>query len=220
MTHPEEEEWLRTAEGIKMNPDGRFGLQCVDPIDEFAQVLTGVPWPESVGGVNGARELLDRVPDRFWERHDNNPNDPNHLPQRGDWLVYGGDGINPHGHVCAALSVDVAGADVLQQDGYAEPRQFVDGGWYSAKPMHRARLGWSQPGTGPLLGWLRLRAENILDTGAAARIDVRQRCIVEQGDTMGLIALQFGVDVNALIAANPQIPDPNVIHVGQILNLP
>jgi LysM repeat protein len=221
-THPEEEEWLRTAEGVKMNPDGRFGLQCVDPIDEFAQVLTGVPWPTSVGGVNGARELLDRVPDQFWERHDNNPNDPHHLPQRGDWLVYGGDGTNPHGHVCVALSVDLSGADVLQQDGYAEPRQFVDGAWYSARPMHRARLGWHQRGTGSLLGWLRLRAEHIRDTGAAARLApaAPRQCIVEAGDTMGLIALQFGVELGALIAANPQVTNPDRIEVGQVLNLP
>jgi LysM repeat protein len=220
MTHPEIEEWLRTAEGVKMNPDGRFGLQCVDAIDEFAQTLTGVHWSESVGGVGGARELLDRVPDRFWIRIDNNPNDAGQLPQRGDWMVYGGDGSNWAGHVAATLTSDLAGADVIQQDGYAAPRQFVDGAWYSAKPAHRARLGYGQPGTGPLLGWLRLREENIVDTGAAARLGGPRQCVVEAGDTMGLIALQFGVDLQALIDANPQVSNPDVIEVGQVLNLP
>lgn len=220
MTHPEIEEWLTTAEGVKMNPDGRYGLQCVDAIDEFAQVLTGTPWPQSVGGVGGARELLDRVPDKFWIRIDNNPGDPSQLPQRGDWLVYGGDSINPHGHVCGLLEATVTGGRVIQQDGYAEPRQFVDGAWYSAKPAHTATLGWGQRGTGPLLGWLRLREENIRDTGAAARLAPAKvsQCVVEAGDSLSLIALQFGTTLDALRAANPGVSD--LIHPGQVLNLP
>jgi len=222
MTHPEIEEFLITAPGVKMNPDGRFGLQCPDVIDHFAQVLTGIPWQQSVGGVQGANQLLDVVPDKFWIRIDNNPNDPGQLPQRGDFLVYAGDQSNPWGHVCAALETSVSGAKVLQQDGFAAPHQFVDGAWYSAKPAHEAWLGYNQTGTGPLLGWLRLREEHIIDTGAAARLGTgsTRQCIVEAGDTMGLIALQFGVDVHALIAANPQVTNPDVIQPGQVLNLP
>jgi LysM repeat protein len=220
MTHPEIEEWLTTAEGIKANPDGRYGLQCVDLIDEFAQCLTGVPWPQSVGGVQGARDLLDVAPDQFWLRFDNNPNDPHHLPQRGDWLVYAGDGTNWAGHVAGTLEASVAGARVIQQDGYAEPRQFVDGAWYSAKPAHVASLGWGQQGTGPLLGWLRLKEENIRDTGAAGRLAkaAPAQCVVEAGDSLSLIAVQFGTTLDALRAANPGVSD--LIHPGQVLNLP
>ncbi|MGE5576126.1 MAG: LysM peptidoglycan-binding domain-containing protein [Syntrophothermus sp.] len=43
---------------------------------------------------------------------------------------------------------------------------------------------------------------------------------VQPGDTMFLIAQRFGVTLNALIAANPQIPNPNIIFPGQVLTIP
>lgn len=43
---------------------------------------------------------------------------------------------------------------------------------------------------------------------------------VVAGDTMWKIANDHGVTLDALIAANPQIPDPNMISVGQVINLP
>lgn len=44
--------------------------------------------------------------------------------------------------------------------------------------------------------------------------------IVQPGDTMSAIARRFGVSLQALIAANPQITNPNVIFPGQTLNIP
>lgn len=43
---------------------------------------------------------------------------------------------------------------------------------------------------------------------------------VKWGDTMRKIADRLGVNVNDLIAANPQVPNPNWIFPGQVLNLP
>jgi spore coat assembly protein SafA len=43
---------------------------------------------------------------------------------------------------------------------------------------------------------------------------------VQPGDSMFLIAQRFGVSLNALIAANPQIPNPNLIFPGQIVCVP
>ena len=51
---------------------------------------------------------------------------------------------------------------------------------------------------------------------------------IDQGDTyvvarceyMGLIAARTGVKLADLIAANPQIANPNLIYPGQVLNLP
>jgi LysM repeat protein len=42
---------------------------------------------------------------------------------------------------------------------------------------------------------------------------------VQQGDTISSIALQFGVSMDELIAANPEIP-PNAMPVGQVINIP
>jgi len=43
---------------------------------------------------------------------------------------------------------------------------------------------------------------------------------IAQGDTLSAIAKQQGTSVDALVKANPQITDPNLIIAGQDLNLP
>lgn len=44
--------------------------------------------------------------------------------------------------------------------------------------------------------------------------------VVKQHDSMWKIAKQAGVSLDQLIAANPQIADPNQIQPGQVLNIP
>ena len=44
--------------------------------------------------------------------------------------------------------------------------------------------------------------------------------IIQTGDTLFSIAQQFGVDLDELIAANPQIADPNIIFPGQFITIP
>lgn len=43
---------------------------------------------------------------------------------------------------------------------------------------------------------------------------------VAPGDSMWKIANDHGLALDALIAANPQVADPSVIEVDQVLNLP
>ncbi|MEE0775492.1 MAG: SafA/ExsA family spore coat assembly protein [Bacillota bacterium] len=47
-----------------------------------------------------------------------------------------------------------------------------------------------------------------------------QHYIVEKGDTLWLIAKRFGVSLEELIRANPQIKDPNKIYPGNRINIP
>ncbi|GAB7387473.1 hypothetical protein BSNK01_13100 [Bacillaceae bacterium] len=44
--------------------------------------------------------------------------------------------------------------------------------------------------------------------------------IVKKGDTMYKIAKKYGVSLNALIRANPHIPNPSLIFPGQIVYIP
>lgn len=46
------------------------------------------------------------------------------------------------------------------------------------------------------------------------------RYTVVPGDTMFFIAQRFGVSLNALIAANPHITNPNLIFPGDVLCVP
>ena len=156
-----QERWFVQAVGRSLNYDGHYGLQCVDAVDAYAEDIFGVPWQTCVGGVGGANQLLDVAPDAYWIRYNNDPNDPNQLPQRGDVVVYAGDGYNQFGHTAVVLKATRDGMNLLQQDGFAAPLQFVDNNWYSNKPAHIAWLGYDQPGTGPMLGWLRPRPEKI-----------------------------------------------------------
>ncbi len=44
--------------------------------------------------------------------------------------------------------------------------------------------------------------------------------VVQRGDTLWGIAQRYGVSLDALIRANPQIRNPNLIYAGQSVNLP
>jgi LysM repeat protein len=44
--------------------------------------------------------------------------------------------------------------------------------------------------------------------------------VVKQGDTLSSIASAYGVTVQAILAANPEITDPNRISVGQVILIP
>ncbi|MEG1537057.1 MAG: LysM peptidoglycan-binding domain-containing protein [Clostridiales bacterium] len=43
---------------------------------------------------------------------------------------------------------------------------------------------------------------------------------VRKGDTLWQIAKVHNISLDALIAANPQIPDPNYIMIGTLVNVP
>jgi spore coat assembly protein SafA len=43
---------------------------------------------------------------------------------------------------------------------------------------------------------------------------------VKRGDSLSAIAQQHGVSLSSLVAANPQISNPNLIHPGQQIHLP
>lgn len=47
-----------------------------------------------------------------------------------------------------------------------------------------------------------------------------QEYIVQPGDTMWLIAARFGVTLDELIRANPQIRNPELIYPGEIIRIP
>lgn len=144
--------WFATAVGTKMDPDGHYGLQCVDVIDHYAEYIFGVRWQDSVGGVAGAKDLLDRAPDEYWTRIDYYHG---FVPQYGDVLVFAGDGYNIWGHTAVTMKATISRITAVQQDGFAQPSRWVDGNFYSDKPVHVYNLNYSQNGTGRLAGVLR-----------------------------------------------------------------
>jgi len=43
---------------------------------------------------------------------------------------------------------------------------------------------------------------------------------VRNGDTLYMIARRYGISLEQLISANPQITNPNLIQIGQVINIP
>ena len=58
------------------------------------------------------------------------------------------------------------------------------------------------------------------DSGASAPGSAQTVHTVRKGDTLWGIARQYGVELTALIRANPQIKNPNLIYPGEAVNIP
>lgn len=63
-------------------------------------------------------------------------------------------------------------------------------------------------------------ANQVFGAGAEAEAAPASQYAVQAGDTMSSIARQYGIPVNELIALNPNISDPNVIGIGDAINVP
>lgn len=50
--------------------------------------------------------------------------------------------------------------------------------------------------------------------------DMPNTYTVVRGDTLYTIARRYGITLNELISANPQITNPNLIQIGQVINIP
>jgi len=77
----------------------------------------------------------------------------------------------------------------------------------------------------PGLGWWLYAGQVLIippvgSTPAAQPVPVGGTYIVQRGDSLREIALRYGISVYTLIAVNPQIPNPNLIYPGQVINLP
>ena len=58
------------------------------------------------------------------------------------------------------------------------------------------------------------------ETFSAAAATQTRTYIVKKGDTLWGIAKRYGVTLSALIAANPQIKNPNLIYPGNEVRIP
>ncbi|MGY4845513.1 CHAP domain-containing protein [Kocuria sp. MNB10] len=166
-------EWLDHAPGLAMDPDGSYGLQCKDVPDQFGIDVYQVGLFVALAGGD-ARTVLDGASPRYYDVIRNDPGNPGLIPRKGDVIVWGGNAVNPYGHVAVVLKADQQGVDVVQQDGFKAPLKafyFNDGSvrYYSQYPAHVARLGYWNAGTGMVSGWLRPKASAVVYTGADRR---------------------------------------------------
>ena len=153
-TTTKQEQWLNTAPGRSFNPDHHFQNQCVDAVDAYAEAIFGLPWQTCVGPVNGAKDLMTKAPPEYWTVIWNDGS-ADLIPQRGDVIVYDGWAANEYGHTAPVVSATRDHVELAQQDGFAPPLVFTDGGWYSNKPVHVVKYDYFLGGITRALGWLR-----------------------------------------------------------------
>lgn len=192
------EQFLTTSAGKFFNPDRFAGFQCKDVIDAFCLWLFG-DWINTVRPGNAAA-VFDQANPKYFTKTRNDPRNPNQVPKRGDIVNWGPSKAVPEGHVAIVVSADAKGMMVLEQDGYAQT---------AAKIIWR---GYTLPNGATVVGWLTPKVPN----------DKPAQCIVTAGDTLYLIAKQFGVTVQGLINANYKLvgANPNFLKPGWVLTLP
>lgn len=168
-------EWFTQAPGKRMNPDGAYGLQCQDVANQYTSDIFGNRPHDVIRPVGGARETMTSVNPGWVEVIWNDSSREDLIPRTGDIIIWDGSPLNRFGHIAVVISATRSGVRVLQQDGFAAPTRYVvhpdgrTGGWYSDKPAHIADLGYDNPGTGPVRGWLRPRHDRVKNTGAITR---------------------------------------------------
>jgi hypothetical protein len=197
VTNHAQEAFLTTAPGKSYNPDNFAGLQCKDVADAYCLAMFG-DWVNTIRPGNAAVAFDNANSTYFWKIR-NNPADPNQVPQRGDIINWGWSPAVPEGHIAVVLSATKTTVTVVDQDGYNQ------------RPAAVRTYPYTLANGAVVVGWLRPRV----------KADARPtQCKVVAGDTMYGIAKQFGVTLQALVAANPKVANINVLSIGQVLNLP
>lgn len=140
-TNASQEAWFASAPGTYMNPDGAYGYQCVDVADHYAQHLFG-NWAGTIGGGNANQLFPAKNPQYFTSIRYTGSN----RPERGDIVVWGGDGMNPYGHIAVVMSSTHSMMTVVQQNvgGTADHPARVDDMPYSGASMGTV-VGWLRP---------------------------------------------------------------------------
>lgn len=135
--------WTNGVLGKAIDMDGRYGAQCVDLINNYAnKVFPGVPWSKSLGGPDYARDSFATANSAYFDKLP-----VGNAPMAGDIVCIGGDrGNQGYGHVAIVESVGANGQlTVIEQNGF--------------KPTQGAyRDVLSAQDTGAIQGYLRAKS--------------------------------------------------------------
>lgn len=137
--------WLSSAVGRAMNPDGMYGLQCKDVADDYCIHLFG-NWQNTIRPGDALVCYKNANPDYFTKVP--YPS----IPPRGALVVWGAMRGNQYGHIAVVESADANGMTIIEQNGG------------SNKPAQRIRRGYNLLGVNPI-GFLIPKPEKILNKG-------------------------------------------------------
>jgi hypothetical protein len=157
MTTAYQEQWLTTAPGRQTDRDGDDSFDCVDVPKDYAQsIWANTTWRDVWPQAGNAKDMFWLANTEYVDLIANDPSNTDQIPQRGDIIVYAGNGVNPYGHIAVVLDADQSGVDVVQQDTYTQEAMTV------------GHLAYDNYGTGPCTGWLRPKFDATVTVQAAS----------------------------------------------------
>lgn len=183
-------------------PTNPFGGQCISLIDHIVQHFTNgqknLGYTNAIDGLKKARQQGLQVVD-------NNPNDPNLLPQVGDFFVMS---VPEHGfgHIGVVVSADVNGMHTIEQniDGYRDDNsngindQLEEGGGGYTRENYRDYTG--------VVGWFRLPYDNKKEGN---KVSIPTKNV--NGDIFSNLVTR--VDPNIMYSSSDRLPiDHIIIH--------
>lgn len=154
MGNARQQAFIKSAPGKYFNPDNAYGYQCKDLIDSYVVEIFGKSWVDTIRPGN-ANICFGNANPEFFTKIKNDPNNAALIPQYGDIITWGGNNINPYGHIAIVVSADQNGVSVIQQDGFLQSATW------------QGFLKYVNNGTGEVQGWLRPRPEKMVGGNAS-----------------------------------------------------
>lgn len=206
------EEWngnILNVNGRSVNFDGRYGIQCMDLWNFWQEELGLLDWPRHVD----AAAVWEDVKGKHYVYFDGIL--PDQPARKGDVFIYNrkawGTGYGHIGVVIEDLgdSIKVFECNGLG-DGYEDQ-------WMNQYGSPARIHVWPKTN---LYGYLRYVDGFWPNTEPTQQIPPGRYWIVDSGDTLKAIADEYGITVDAILAINPTITNPDVIKVGQFIDIP
>lgn len=157
MANAKQQAFIKSAPGKYFNPDNAYGYQCKDLIDSYVMEIFGGSWVDTIRPGN-ANVCFNGSNSAYFTKILNDPQSATQLPQYGDIICWGGNGVNPYGHIAIVVSADQNGVSVIQQDGYLQSATW------------QGYLKYTNAGTGVVQGWLRPKAEKMIGGETNAKV--------------------------------------------------
>jgi len=207
------QEWLDTRNGQPIDVDGNWGPQCWDLWSDYAMTLFGASMYQTSTNSGGVYHHPGYACE-IWHNFGGNlnwaftPIGADQPAQYGDVALWEwGTAIGPNSHV--ALVVEDRGGSIYcltQNPGNAHYGNLTKNG---------------------LLGYLRPDNQSIIGGGSpaapapSAPVTAGTSYTVQPGDTLSGIGDRVGINWHDIYNANAgTISNPNMIYVGQVLNIP
>jgi uncharacterized coiled-coil protein SlyX len=188
--------------------------QCVGLYNKVVLDVTGLLYP--LQGAQGAKDLItckNTRPDLF-QQIKNNPNDPNQLPQIGDWIVWGSTWGGGYGHVACAKTVSKSSFTSIEQN-YVPNK--VTEQWHDWNGV----IGWvryTPPAPAPVDPCADVKAQLNAANQQISTLNGQLTALTNENNSLKLQLTQKQTELDAAIAQVTTLSNANTALSEQVLS--